>query len=342
MTDGLPQRHDEILDILISDYVATAQPVGSRTIAKRYKKQLSPATIRNVMADLTELGLLSQPHTSAGRVPTPVGMRYYIDTLLKRRELTSNEVEAIRSHCLGDEMEINAILSQASSILANISKYVSLIVAPKADEAMFKQMQFIPLSKNRILGILVSCDGMVYNRFVEVDEEYTYPDLDKISNYCNKIFQGLTLKDARRKIKSELEQEYMEYDRLLKKAIVFSQNMMSEIPVSELMVDGESQLLDVPEFADTKQFKALLLELDEKKRIMHLLERCEDGDEVKVFIGADAGIDGLDFVGVVGAPYYRDGNVVGALGVIGPLRMDYSSVVPIVDFTARILSDVLN
>jgi len=339
---GLPSRYCEILDILIADYIASAMPVGSRTIAKKYSGHLSPATIRNVMADLTEMGFLNQPHTSAGRVPTSNGMRYYVDTLLKKRELTGREMEVIRERCGGDEKEMGSILGRTSKLLAKVSKYAGIVATPNTERIIFKQIQFMLLSKGRVLGIFVSRDGSVQNRLIDSDEELTLSDLERISNYCNNAFMGLSLKEAKEKVQSELDADYVEYDRLLKKAMVLSKHVFDGVPDSDLVIEGQFQLLDTPEFSESDKFKIIVQGLEEKRKIMHLLERCEDGNGVRIFIGADVSIDGLDSVGVVGAPYYKNNRIVGTLGVIGPMRMDYSSVVPIVDFTAKVLSDILD
>lgn len=341
MKHKLTQRYCEILDILISDYIASAWPVGSRTIAKKYEGHLSPATVRNVMADLTEMGLLSQPHTSAGRVPTSAGMRYYVDALLKRRELTEREMEAIRERCAGDEKGINAILGRTSRVLANISHYAGLVVTPGAEKVIFKQIQFVPLSRNKVLGIFVSRDGMVQNRLIGVSEEFTYSDLDRISNYCNSAFMGLTLDEAKTKVEKELEADYADYDRLLKNAMIFSRQVFDGVPDADLMIEGQFQLLESPEFVGSDKFKCIIQELEEKKKILHILDRCRNADGVRIFIGMEAEDENLDAVGLVGAPYSKDGKVIGALGVIGPVRMDYSHVVSIVDFTAKVLSDIL-
>ncbi|MBT3181951.1 MAG: heat-inducible transcription repressor HrcA [Deltaproteobacteria bacterium] len=338
----LNDRYGDVLDILISDYISSAGPVGSRTISKKYSGHLSPATIRNVMADLTEMGLLKQPHTSAGRVPTSAGMRYYVDSLLKNRELSGHEMEVIRERCAGDEKEIGAILGRTSRMLATVSHYAGLVVTPSAERVIFKQIQFVPLSSNRILGIFVSRDGMVQNRLLEVNENLSYADLERISNYCNSAFMGLTLDDALDKVGRELEAEYVEYDRLVKKAMIFSKEVLDHVPKADLVVDGQFQLLDLPEFSESIEFRKVVKELEEKKKILHILERCQDGEGVKIFIGMNSGdrVE-LDSISLVGAPYKKDGKIVGTLGVIGPMRMDYSRVVPIVDFTAKVLGDVL-
>lgn len=337
----LAERDREILRILIADYIATADPVGSRTIAKQYPGHLSAATIRNVMSDLTEMGLLAQPHTSAGRVPTGAAFRYYVDSLFKRRELSEGEMEAIRQKCEGDERSVGAVLARTSRMLATVSHYVGIVATPSAERMAFKQIEFMPLSRRRILGILVSQEGVVENRLIEVGEDLTYPELERISNYCNQAFLGLTIDEARDKVRRELETERADYDRLIKKAMLFSGEILNAMPGGDLVVDGEMQLLDSPEFAETDSFKKLVGALEEKQQVLHMLERCSEGEGVRIFIGSDAEVGGVDTVGVVSAPYFKDGKAVGTLGVIGPMRMDYSRVVPIVDFTAKILGDVL-
>lgn len=335
------ERDREILKILIADYIATADPVGSRTIAKKYPGHLSPATIRNVMSDLTDMGLIRQPHTSAGRIPTDSGLRLYVNTLLKRRELTEGEMEAIRNRCSGDEKGARDLLQRASQILAAVSHYVGLVATPGSKRILFKRIEFVPLSRHRILGILVSQDGTVENRLIEVSEDLTYPELERISNYCNQALSGLSLDDALEKIQKELETERSEYDEILKKAMLFSKDVIAGIAGADLVVEGEVQLLDEPEFSEIDKFKKLMEALEEKQKVLHLLERCKEGDGVRIFIGADAEISGMNGIALVSAPYFRDGKVVGTLGVIGPMRMDYARVLPIVDFTAKVLGDVL-
>lgn len=341
MIKPLSNRDREILEILIADYIATADPIGSRTIAKKHPGHLSPATVRNVMADLTEMGLIAQPHTSAGRIPTGEGFRYYVDSCLKKRDLTESEMEAIREKFSSDERGIDAVIQRTSKMLAAVSRYVGLVATPSAERIALKTIEFIPLSKQRLLGIFVSQDGHVENRLIEAGEDLTYPDIERITNFCNQAFAGLTLDDALAKIARELEAERADYDRLLKKAMLFSKQVIENIPQSDLIIDGEIQLLDSPEFAEAAKFRQVVEALEEKQGILHLLERCRDAEGVRIFIGSDATMENVDDLGVVAAPYLKDGKVVGTLGVIGPMRMDYSRVVPIVDFTAKILGDAL-
>ncbi|MBN1283575.1 MAG: heat-inducible transcription repressor HrcA [Proteobacteria bacterium] len=342
MTPGPTKRHLEILEILISDYIASAQPVGSRTIARQHHGHLSPATVRNIMADLTDLGLLAQPHVSAGRLPTALGMRVFVETLLKRRDLSETEMHEIRRRCAGDERRMDAVLSRTSRMLAAVSRYAGMVVTPDAGRIKFRHMEFVPLSGRRLLGIFVSQDGSVQNRLIEVGEDYSYPDIERINNYCNRSFLGLSLEDALEKARTEHAAAREEYDRLLSGAMALSEELLSAIPGIDLVVDGEMQLLAEPEFAKAEDFRRIVEALEEKSSMLGLLERCRDGQGVRIFIGSEAHIEGVDSVGIVGAPYLKDGKVVGAIGVIGPMRMDYSRVVPIVDFTAKVLSDVLD
>lgn len=342
MTHRASTRHLEILDILISDYIASAQPVGSRTIAHQHHDHLSPATVRNIMADLTDMGFLAQPHISAGRVPTALGMRVFVETLLKRHDLTDQEMQEIKSRCSGDERRIDAVLSRTSRMLAAVSHYAGMVVTPDAGRVRFRHMEFVPLSGRRLLGIFVSQDGAVQNRLIDVADDFTYPDIERINNYCNQSFSGLSLEDALEKARRELAATREDYDRILMNAMSLSEELLAAIPSSDLMVDGEMQLLAEPEFAQAENFRRIVEALEEKRSMLSLLERCRDGQGVRIFIGSEAHIAGVDAVGIVGAPYLKDGKVVGAIGVIGPMRMDYSRVVPIVDFTAKILSDVLD
>ncbi len=337
----LNERQREILDLLISDYIASAQPVGSRTIARKYSGRLSPASIRNVMADLTEMGLLAQPHVSAGRLPTHAGMRYYVQTLLKRRDLSDAEKEAIRERYLAEGGGLDLVLQRTSRILATVSHYAGLVATPSPERIVFKQVEFIPLSRGRLLGILVTQDGGVQNRLIEVSEEFSYPDLERITNFCNNAFAGHTIDEAAGKVARELEQERADYDRLLRRAMSLSQQLLDGCTEGKLVVDGEVQLLEAPDFVAGGQLKRLLAALEEKRKLLHLLERCREGEGVSIFVGADAQIDGVESVGMVTAPYLREGRFVGAIGVVGPMCMDYSRVASIVDFTSKVLSDVL-
>lgn len=346
MNERLKERDREILKILISDYIATALPVGSKTISKKHQGRYSAATIRNVMADLEEMGLLEQPHTSAGRIPTARGVRYYIDSILKCRELSPEEKgEVCKRYADAADLSVDEIIGRTSKVLSAISRYVGLVSTSNMDQVVFKQIQFLPLSSRRLLAIFVSQEGFVENKIIEIDEEYTYPDLEKINNYCNGAFLGLTLEDARIKIMREMERMEKDYDRLLSRALIFSREVFAAVAGGNIVFDGESHLVGEPEFLDAEKLKNLLLMLEEKKQLLCILDRCKEADKVNIFIGAET--DGevsktMESVSVITAPFKKGGHVLGTLGVIGPIRMDYSRVVPVVDFTAKLLEDILN
>lgn len=343
IVDSLSGRDREVLEILISDYIATAMPVGSKSISLKHRDRYSSATIRSILADLEAKGLLLQPHTSAGRIPTTKGVRYYVDSILKCRDLSKEEQEEIYKRYQGAaDLGVEEIINRTSKVLSTISHYVGLVGTSHMDQVFFKQMQFVSLSRKRLLGIFVSREGIVQNKIIDVDEEYSYPDLEKINNYCNSVFLGLTLEDARSKVEKELESIEKDYDRLLSKALIFSKEVFSAVTGNDLVFDGESHLIDQPEFADSNQLKELLGMLEEKKQLLHLLSRCKQASGIQIFIGAEVGNKAMDSVSIVIAPFKKEGRILGTLGVIGPMRMEYSHVVPVVDFTAKLLEDILN
>lgn len=354
MNERLKERDHEILKILISDYIATALPVGSKTISKKHQGRYSAATIRNVMSDLEEIGLVRQPHTSAGRVPTAKGVRYYIDSILKCRELSPEEKsEVCKRYADAADLSVDEIIGRTSNVLSAISRYVGLVSTSNMDQVVFKQMQFLPLSSRRLLAIFVSQEGFVENKIIEIEEEYTYPDLEKINNYCNSAFLGLTIEDARGKIIRELERMEKDYDRILSRALIFSKEVFESVAGGDVVFDGESHLVGEPEFLSADKLKNLLFMLEEKKQLLRILDKCREADKVNIFIGAEASCGDaagenlsisktMESVSVVTAPFKKGGHVLGTLGVIGPIRMDYSRVVPVVDFTAKLLEDILN
>ena len=338
--NSLPERYREILQLLISDYITSAEPVGSRSLAKRHSGNLSPATIRNVMADLTEMGLLEQPHTSAGRIPTEAAFQYYVESLLHIHDLSDVEKESIRQQCF-QKGGIEQFLHRTSGALSSMSRYIGLVVMPGWQEIELKQVEFLRLSRGRLLGIFVAQNGLVQNQLIEVDEDFTFLDLEKINNFCNRTFSGLNLSEARQKISQELESERADYDHLLRQAFLFSEKLFASVPAKEVVIEGEEHLVEHPEFSELEELKKLMAKLEAKQRILKLLDRCHEGEGVKIFVGSRAQEEGVP-LSVISASYRKGGHVVGTLGVIGPTRMDYSRIVSVVDFTSKLVSDYLN
>ena len=339
--ENLPFRSQEILNWLVLDYIQTAEPIGSRTIARKYFKRLSSATIRNVMSDLEESGYLASPHTSAGRIPTDKGLRFYVDTLVKQRELSDIEKEEIRQRYPLPEEGLRSLVKKTSHVLATFSQYVGLVVTPKWKQTIFKHMEFLPLSQKRLLGIFVTQSGWVRNRILEVEQDFTHADLEKMNNYCNKVFYGLSLEEAKTKIKKELEEDQNHYDRLLSKALVFAATVLKPAEEAELFLEGESQLFNHPEFAEIEKVQKLVNVLEEKQKILTLLECADKSPDVQIFIGSENSNLSLENVSMVTAQYKKADEIFGTLGVIGPKSMDYARVIPIVDFTAKLLGDFL-
>ncbi len=344
MQRQLTDRDYDIFSILVADYIASAAPVGSKSIAKQYLGELSPASIRNIMVELTQLGLLSQPHASSGRIPTSKGMRFYVDRLLECRELSSQEMTKIREYCVHNDGNIDLLLNRASGVLASVSQFAGIVTTPDSKMTVLKQLQFVPLSCQQVLGILVSKDGTVQNRLITLQDDITLSDLERISNYCTTSFSGMNLDDALKKIQVELDTDYAQYDKLVKRAMLLSKEVFENAPAQDLCVNGQLQFLDMPGFEEMKKIKDLLLQLEEKRQILHVLSKCKQSNSIQVFIGTESNVHNteLDDICIVGAPYKKHGDIIGALGIIGPMHMDFSKIVPVVDFTAQVVSDILD
>lgn len=330
---GLNQRYQDILGQVVTDYIATASAVGSRQISKRMERHLSPATIRNVLKDLEEMGYLKQPHTSAGRLPTDKGLRFYVDTFVEKHPLSEQEEREIQTQYKLPEKDIRSLMQKTSTVLATLSQCVSLVLTPRLERTTFKHIEFLPLSKQRVLGIFVSQAGTVENKILETSEELNYRDLEKINNYANASFLGLTFEEAREKLAKELSHEHLEYDRLLSKALLLSQKLFDGMEKSELMVEGE--------FSTLERVKELLQSLEEKEQILKILDSCLKNPGVRIFIGAESQCGTMKDLSLITATYSQDGKLLGTLGVIGPTSMNYSKMISIVDFTAKIVSDLL-
>ncbi len=337
----LNNRYHDILSHLITDYIATSGAVGSGQLSKKMALRLSPATIRNVMADLEEMGYLSQPHTSAGRIPTQKGLRYYVDTLVGERTLTDDEKRTIQEQYQMPEKDIRSLMLKTGKVLASFSKYAGLVLTPKLEKTLFKHIEFLPLSSGKLLGIFVSQTGVVENIILETKEEINYRELEKINNYCNASFVGLSLEEAIEKVNYELSLANQEYDKLLTKALLLSQELLTHIETSDLVVEGETQLLETPEFSTVGRVKELMKILEEKKQLLQMLDSCLMSPGVRIFIGSESHCDAAKNLSFITATYKQGRHIVGTLGVIGPTRMDYAKVIPVVDFTAKFVSDLL-
>lgn len=340
MNDFLTDRGRQILEAIIDDYIRTAEPVGSRTVTRRHGLALSPATVRNVMSDLEEMGFLSSPHTSAGRVPTDKAFRLYVDSLLQVRAITEDQQEEIRSQYRGRGLDVAEILKETSRVLSSISHYVGIVIAPRFAANVFRHIEFVKLCGERILVILVSESGIVQNRIIETEEDLSTEDLVRMSNYLNDLLQGLTISEVKTRILREMEDEKVCYDKLLTRALKLSKESL-EGTDAEIFIEGQVNIFEQPEFADVEKMKEIFRTFEEKSQLITLLDRCMSADRVNIFIGSENFLSRMNQMSVITAPYASGPNTLGVLGVIGPTRMGYDRVIPIVDYTARILSELL-
>ena len=338
----LGDRDRQILTSVINEYILTAEPVGSRNIARRYDINLSSATIRNVMSDLEEMGFLHQPHTSAGRIPTERALRFYVDSILKVKSLDQREKDRIRKRYKFSELEASDLVRQTSEVLSVLSRHVSIVSAPKLVGTVLKHIEFIKISRDRILVIFVSQSGFVQNRIIEDRDDISQSELDKYTNYLGEVLVGVSLEGVRGKIEEEMKKEKTAYDELLSKALELTRKVFGKEKDPELFMEGQVNLLECPEFSEVGSMKLLLQALEEKKLLLHLLDKTMDAEGIQIFIGSEVPVSEMQTLSVITSPYRHGEKVVGALGIIGPTRMNYLKLIPIVEYSAQLLTEFLN
>lgn len=336
----LDARAKTLLKTLIERYIVEGQPVGSRTLAKYSGLDLSPATIRNVMADLEEMGFIASPHTSAGRVPTPRGYRLFVDTLLTVQPLDPQHVSEIKEALLPDVPA--RVLSHASQMVSELTHFAGVVVAPRRQAPKIRQIEFLSLTETRILLIIVTSEGEVQNRLLLTRRPYSQSELIEAANYLTQNFAGLDFMQIRERLHFELQQLRSDMTELINAAADVGAAAASETS-QQYLISGEKNLLDSEDLAANMARLRQLFDLFEQKTgLMELLDLSNRAEGVHVFIGGESGIAPLDECSIVAAPYEVEGQVVGTIGVIGPTRMAYERVIPIVDITARLLSSALN
>lgn len=339
---ALGERDRAILQAIITDYIASAEPVGSRTISRKHGLDLSPASVRNVMADLEEAGYLTQPHTSAGRIPTDKGFRFYVDSL-EPRPLSRQERERIKAryHLSGDASEM---MREASRMLSSLSSLAGLVAAPRFDTMRFRHIEFVRLRGRDILVILVSETGAVHNKLVQPDEELSQDRLHEIANYLNTIIGGLTLREARERLVAEMRADKAAYDRLYAQAQVLVRQALAGpggAPDAEVFIEGKLAIAEQPEFATVEKMKALFKAFEEKSILVKLIDKSLQAKGLQILIGHESETDEMAGCSLILSTYSVGDRVVGTVGVIGPTRMNYPRVIPIVDYTARLLGRAL-
>jgi heat-inducible transcriptional repressor len=339
--DFVPSERAQILlKMLVERYIADGQPIGSRALARFSGLELSPASIRNIMADLEELGFIASPHTSAGRIPTPRGYRFFVDTLLKVRPLDQVEINQLEGQLQPDNTQ--KLVSQASHLLSDLTRFAGVVMTPKRRSAAFRHIEFLSLSEKRILLIIVAPDGDVQNRIILTDRAYKPSELTEAANFLNQNFAGLTFDEIKARIKDELRKLREDMTRLMTQALEAGTEVMSQNP-EDYVLSGEHNLLHVQDLSSNMASLRRLFDMFEQKTsLLQLLDISSRAHGVQIFIGGESGLVPLDECSVVTAPYEVDGQVVGTVGVVGPTRMAYERVIPIVDITAKLLSSALS
>jgi heat-inducible transcriptional repressor len=334
----LSERAQTLLKFLVERHIADGQPVGSRALSKFSGMELSPASIRNVMADLEEMGYIASPHTSAGRVPTPKGYRLFVDTLLTIRPLETVEQNAIRHQLRPDDPR--SVISAASQMLSDLTHFAGVVMTPRRQGVGLKHVEFMQLSEKRVLLIIVATDGDVQNRIIVTEKPFSAAQLVEAANYINHHYAGYEFDRIRERVQFELSQLHHDISTLMS-AVVDARGRSSE--GAGVVMSGERNLLHSDEIAaNMTSVRKLFDVFDQKTQLMQLLDISQQAEGVKIFIGGESALVPLDEFSVVTAPYEVDGQIVGTVGVIGPTRMAYERVIPIVDVTAKLMSVALS
>ena len=336
---GDDPRARQLLRTLIARHIRDGEPVGSQTLARHAGLDISPATIRNILADLEEAGLLSSPHTSAGRVPTAQGYRLFVDSLLQTRPLPEGELARLRQE-LPAGVGTQALLGSASELLSAMTHFVGVVSAPRREQFAFRHIDFVPLDARRVLAILVFADNDVQNRIIQTRRAYDAGELERIANYLNQHCAGRPLAEIRATLLHELQGARTEMEALLAHTIELAEQAL--VPAGDDMVlAGQTRLMGVQELADLDRLRELFDAFARKREILQLLERTMRAPGVRIFIGEETGLAPLEGVSLVTAPYAAQGQVVGVVGVIGPTRMAYDRVIPVVQAAADVLGAAL-
>lgn len=337
---GLGPRSETILNAIVSEYIYSGEPVGSRTVSRKFSVGLSAATIRNIMCDLTELGFIEQPHVSAGRVPTDLGYRVYVDRLVSNQKLNSDDEASIASSIKTAGLDVRDVLRQSSLILAELSRQAGVSICSPVDDQTFKTIEFIKISNDRILVVLVSTTGLVQNKVIYDEDNLDQDSLESYGRMLNDMLKDLDLRQARERIEHELCLEKTRFDLILAKTLRLGHMILSDNSLGEVFVEGKTNIVDDPEFCQIENLKAVLITFEHKSALLKILDKTLRAQGVQIFIGSEHGLDQIKSCSIVAYPLRADKLVLGCVGVLGPKRMDYSKVVPIVDATAAAITRV--
>ena len=338
--ETLTEREKKVLELIMASYIASAEPVGSRTLSKLIGNRWSSATIRNVMVDLEEQGFLYKPHVVAGRVPTGKAFRYYVNTLVPRapgkREL--HALEGLTAHRYS---HVEEIMGDASRMLANLCKYTGIVVEPKINFMLFKEVEFVKLSRTTILAVFVTSSGMVHTRLVTTEEDFSQELLHGMKGYMNERCEGLPFYSLRKSICEDMAKDREAFQSLMDKIMDVLEQIMNKEEEREVYLEGTSRFIGVPELSDINRLRDLFHAFERKEKLLKLLDRSMEQEGINVIIGAETEVKEMRDMSIITSCYQIDQKHHGVLGVIGPLRMDYSRIIPIVRYTAQAVTDLL-
>ncbi len=336
----LDPRARLLLRSLIARYIRDGEPVGSQTLAKHAGLDISSATIRSILAELEDIGLLSAPHTSAGRIPTAQGYRLFVDSLLQIQPLAETEVARLRSE-LAPGAGTQNLLGSASQLVSAMTHFVGVVSVPKREQFAFKRLDFVQLDGQRVLAVLVFADNEVQNRILHTRRTYEAGDLERIANYLNTHYAGRPLAEARSSLLAELRSARQEMETVMAQALELADQALAD-DTEDMLVSGQTRLIGVQDLSNLDRLRELFEAFSSKREILRVLERTLRAQGVRIFIGEEAGMAPLDSVSLVTAPYGAGGRTLGVLGVIGPTRMAYDRVIPVVQAAATVLSEALS
>jgi heat-inducible transcriptional repressor len=337
----LEQRSEQVLYAIIAEYIATGEPVGSRTVSKKPDIGLSAASIRNIMSDLTDWGYIAQPHVSAGRIPTDRGYRLYVDRTVQLGPPDAQDQAAIESWILSAGSDLRDLMRKSSSVLAVLSKQAGIVAAAAAVEQTFRNIEFIKIADDRILVVLVSGNGFIQHRVIQDDDALDQETLERFSRMLQDMLKDLDLRQARERIGKELLHERTAVDAALARVLRYGHIILSRDESREIFIEGQSNILDDPEFSQMERLRSLLVTFEEKSNILKILDRIIQAGRVRILIGAEHGLEDIESCSIVAYPILTDQAPVGCIAVIGPKRMNYHRMLRLVEGTAQVLRRVL-
>jgi heat-inducible transcriptional repressor len=339
--ETLTDRERKILELIMSNYITSAEPVGSRTLSKLMSSKWSSATIRNVMSDLEEQGFLYKAHVVAGRIPTGKAFRYYVNTLLVPRLPGRRDLQVLDTMATHRYSQVEEVMGDASRVLANLCKYAGIVVEPRMDLMFFKEVEFVKLSKTTILVVFVTSSGLVHTRLVNTEENLSLELLAGMKGYMNERCEGTPFYALRRRIFEDMARDRDDFYSLLTKIMDVLEEIMQDEEGREVYIEGTSKIIDVPELSNINRLRELFQAFEKKEKLLKLLDRSLEEEGIHVIIGAESEVKEMRDMSIITSTYRIDEKNHGILGVIGPLRMNYSRIIPIVNYTAQAVTDLL-